>query len=219
MGIKFIYDVNFIVIDYILFYSVGLWVVFYLLGVFRRKVFIYVFLSHFCIYGCYRLNKLSPSNSNTQVIYGNASIIDEYIFNVSPAIVKGINSVSNDFGIKFSVQNDGSITEPDKDNYIDIIVKFEKDYRRVSVVSNNRSSSYRKYYRIKDLKISFVCDGKVTERNGQMFCYLYRLTDQYGSKELCAVDIMNAAIKEYKLLKSNHAEASVDDLDNKTKLN
>ena len=219
MGIRFIYDANFIVIDYILFYSVGLWVVFLLLGVFGRKVFIYVFLSHLCIYGCYRSNKLSPSNSNTQVIYGNASIIDEYIFNVSPAIVKGINNVPSDFGIKFTVLNDGRITEPDKDNYIDIIVKFEKDYRRVSIVSNNRSSSYSTYYQIKYLKISFVHDGKVTEQSGQMFCYLYRLTDRYGSKERCAVDIMNAAIKEYKWIQSNYKAVNIDSVNNATKLN
>jgi hypothetical protein len=87
-------------------------------------------------------------------------------------------------------------SEAENDNYIDICVEFDgkTKYRRRGIVV---------YYWIKDLGINIVIDGKLTKLSGDPFCYQYGLIGGYKSRKDGFVDIMNAAIKEYKLMKSN----------------
>jgi hypothetical protein len=157
-----------------------------------------------------------------QVIYSKELCLDESRLSPHVEYIYGFDEYNN-FNIRFSISDDGNIINSHQDNYIDIFVKFDKDYDFAMAAGGIFDAIFTvifdcSVYCIEDLRISLVHNGEIYELNRQAFCHkYYRFEDDMNFKP--SVEIMNIAIKEYELLKSNHADTRIDDLDNAAKLN
>ena len=238
MNIHFTYSLVFYIIDcamwIVIFIGVILFCVFgangYCKG--KRNKYFMLFLSFIgLVYVC---NILSVGNNlfdpHMQVIYIKES--DESKVFPSVRKIRGFDE-NNNFNIRFSISDDGNITNSHQDDYVDISVKFYKaiDFQRITRngiiefilefivdIIFNVIFDYNSIYYIEDLKILLVHNGKVYELNKQDFFHKYsRFKNGINSRP--NIDIMNIAIKEYKLMKSNYEISNNNNVANTTKLN
>jgi hypothetical protein len=138
-----------------------------------------------------------------EVIYSNED-------DVNKVVVKRINCVGNNFDIKFKVNDDGSLSEADDKDYIEVSVKFiEKIERRRSY-----GKSFVTYY---CTNISFaevlLCKNKlITIYNTEDLKFKYPMCFNVYStsfkgdlgKHSLVKDLVNEVIEEYKLMKFAH---------------
>jgi hypothetical protein len=133
-------------------------------------------------------------DGNCYIVYSNAYVKEVY----------GISG--NEFAVKFTIKDNELVECNDDVNYIDVNVKFCDMSNVNNIYDVHLSDISRDYcYAISAMKVDMCYnDLKLSIDMSNASSYDIKLI--YKSMEQAVVDIMNTAIKEYKLIKSNSLE-------------